>query len=434
MFKVSAKYGVSNLIKVQGACANKRMVKVMERLKIRFRVSIILAAVSCMCIAGSSYGEESPTGSYTLPLRFMPYVDVSGVYDSNFFKTTEDEDSETYINALAGLDISYGADRIDILLSAFASARLHSDYDDDDFETYGQGLRLRYGSRDSFAIDANQAFRRVTQEDTFGPEVAIGAVSPDSVLDSASTLERDIFQAGVHLGVDPTDKTELDLSYRYDFVDYTSRTLDKITTQTAGIEIASRLTDKSSGIVMARYGVQGSDGLDDSADFYNAMIGMKTTATEKLNLRAAAGHQTYDRPGDLESKDSFVFDVEASLRTSDKVTLLAGGRNGTQLSSIFRGNSAEYTTYYVGAQMQATSSIRLSANAAYREDEYFDPVDVDGELVDRTDKGMAFSVRGDYQSPSDYLSFYTLLTFDSIESPAGDYDQAKVSLGLRLQY
>ena len=398
------------------------------------RLSMVRIVAASICMVANVSGAESAPISYTLPIRITPYVDVSGVYDSNFFKDTDDEESEVFLTALAGLNLAYIGEKTDATLSAFASARRHNDYDANDFETYGQGLRLRYGSRDIFTIEAIQAFRRVTQEDTFGSEIAIGAVSPDSVLDTAASLERDIFQAAIHFGIDPSDKTELDLSYRYDFVDYTTSDIDKITTQTAGIETASRLTHKTSGLVVARYGVQDSDGLDDTADFYNVKAGFKTTTTDKLNVRAAAGFQNYNRPDDQESKESFVFDAQASLRATDKVTLLAGGRNGTQLSSLFRGNAAEYTIYYLGAQMQATTSIRLSANAAYREDEYFDPVNVDGELLDRTDKGTAFSVRGDYQSPSQYLSFYTQLTFDSIESPAGDYDQTQVKLGLRLQY
>ena len=406
----------------------------MQLRKMISRLHPILAAAACISIAANTYGEESEPVRYALPLRFMPYLELSTVYDSNFFRTPEDEESEIFINALAGLQLSYIGAQSDALASAFASARRHDEFDDDDFETIGQSLRLRYGTRDTVIIEANQAYRRVTEEDVMTSEIAIGGVSPDSALDTATSNERDIFQAGMRVGMAPTDKTQLDLSYRYDFVDYTARELDKVTTQTAGIQGALRMTDKTSGIIQTKYGIQDSDGLDDSADFINVQGGIRTESTEKLALRATAGYQRYDRQGDLDAEDSFAFAVQGTLSATDKLTLHAGGRNGTQLSSTSRGNATDYAIYYVGARLQATQAFRFSANAAYREDEYIDPVLIDGESTDRTDKGTALNLRIDYLAPSEYVSLFTQLRFESIESPTGDYDRTQISAGLRLQY
>ncbi len=399
--------------------------------KIAGIISIVACMIAAIGVSSSAYGETN----YRIPLRIIPYLDLSSVYDSNFFRSTDDEESDIFINALAGLELSYTGVQFDALATVFGSARRHADFDDADFETYGQSIRLRYGTRDTVKIEANQSFRRVTEEDTMSSEIAIGAVSPDSALDTATSAERDILQAGLRAGFDITDKTQLDLSYRYDFVDYTFRGLDKITTQTAGIEGALRITDKSSGIILTRYGLQDSDGLDDSADFIHAQAGVRTESTDKLHLRATAGYQKYNRPGDLDSEDTFVFDARASLLVTDKLSLHAGGRNGTQLSSTMRGNSAEYIILFMGGQMQPTESIRLSANLAYREDDYIDPVFIDdGNAVDRTDKGTSINLRLDYLAPSEYVTLYTQLTFDSIESPLGDYDRTQLSAGIRLQY
>ena len=395
--------------------------------------AVVTLIIAFGILAGSAIHAAAET-RYATPVRITPHVDVRGVYDSNFFRTSDNEESDIYINAQAGLSLSYIGTQTDASASVFASARRYDEFDDNDFETIGQSLRLRYGTRDTVRIEASQSYRRVTEEDTLSSEIAIGGVSPDSALDTATSAKRDILQAAMVVGIDPTEKMQLDLSYRFDFVDYSSRDLDKITTQTGGLEGAFRMTDKSSGIILARYSIQDSDGLDDSADSINTQAGVKTESTDKLTLRATAGYQRYNRPGDLSSEDTFAFDVRAVLIATDKLQFLAGSRNGTQLSAIIRGNSADYAIYYVGARMKATDSFRLSATASYREDEYIDPVIINGVPTDRTDKGTGVNLRADYLAPSRYVSLYTQLTFNAIESPTGDYDRTQISAGIRLEY
>lgn len=359
----------------------------------------------------------------------MPYADISGVSDSNFLRSENNEESETYFDALAGLTLSYNGINLNAIIAGFASARWHQDYTDADFENVGQGIRLRYGTRDTIQWEANQAYRRVTETDTFGSEVAVGNVSPDSVLDSASTSERDILQATLKAGYNPTDKSEIDASYRFDSVDYTDDSILKVTSQSALLEIASQVTDKSSGILAIEGGIQDSEAVTDDADFYSASLGLKTKGTDKLRLKAKAGFQQYNRPNG-ETEDSAVYDASASLAATDKLSLNVGARNGTQLSSLFAGNGTEYDILFAGASLKASESIRLSANASYRTDEYLDQVN--GQ--DREDTGTAFSVRADYTAPSEYLKLYLKLTQQTVESGTSEYDQTLVSLGARLQY
>jgi len=376
--------------------------------------------------------EQKPQG--TTPLRIMPYVDIKAVSDSNIDRTTTDENDEVYGQALAGLKIGYSGSSLNLLLTAFASTRAHADESDRDFDTVGQGLHLRYGTRDTILIEASQAYRQVTDTDSFGTDVAVGGVSPDSVLDVASRQERDILQAGLSIGFAPGDKSEIDVGYRFDSVDYNDSGLLKLTSHSATLEVANELTDKTAALVAVRGGIQDSDAIDDSADLYAASLGFRISGTDKLNLRATGGFQQYNRPDSDESIDSFVYNVLATLATTDKVTMNAGARNGTQLSSLFAGNGTEYMIFWLGAALQASSAVRLSVNAAYREDEYLDPILVGDALVDRTDKGTGVRLRADYQAPSDYLSLYSQVLFETVESNAADYDQTLISIGMRLQY
>jgi len=396
--------------------------------------AIVCVALTVTVLAWGQRALAQEPWLETAPVRIIPYVDVRGVYDSNIDRVPTNEEDETFADTLVGINLGYAGTSLNLLLAGFASRRWHMDETDRDFESAGQGLRLRYGSRETLLVQVNQSYRRVSDSDTFSSDVAVGGVSPDSVLDVASRQRRDILQAALMVGFDPTAKTELDASYRFDTVDYNDRGLLQLTSHTAQLEAASKATDKTATLLQVRGGIQDSDAVDDSADFYSASLGIRVRGTDKLNLRATGGFQQYNRPGDADSVDSFVYSALATLSASDKVTLRAGARNGTQLSSLFAGNGTEYMIFWLGAALQASPAVRLSLNAAYREDEYLDPVA--GMLVDRTDKGTAVRLRADYQAPSDYLSLYSEILFENVDSNARDfgYDQTRVSLGMRIQY
>jgi hypothetical protein len=160
---------------------------------------------------------------------------------------------------------------------------------------------------------------------------------------------------------------------------------------------------------------------------------VKTKGTDKLTLKATGGFQQYNRPNG-ETEDSAVFNATASLAATDKLTIQFNARNGTQLSSLFAGNGTEYAIYSTSAMIKVSPALTLSVGANYRVDDYLDPVNIGGVLVDRTDKGTGVRARAEYVAPSQNLRLYAQVVNSSIDSDASDYDQTLVSLGARLQY
>ena len=368
------------------------------------------------------------------PVVLKPYAELMGVYDDNITRASDNTIDDIYGQATAGLRLQYVGSMISLTGAGFVSRRAYHDTSRLDFTSVGQALQLQYGHRDQYEIRIRQGIRRIEDTDTHGSDTVVGNVSPDSALDVASSSERTIMQVSALVGKNVTDKSEVDASYRFDSVDYEASQLLTLRTQTAQLEAATALTDKSAVILVLRGGLQSLESLDDDADFYAAQIGVKTRSTEKLRLRAAGGFQQYNRPGDADSIDAASFDIQALLAATDKVTLRAGSRNGTQLSSSVRGNTTEFTTVFIGASLQASTALRISANAAYREDEYVDTVIINGVPTDRTDKGTSLSLRAAYQTMSEMLKVISEISYSDIDSDAGDYDQTRVSIAAQLQF
>ncbi len=397
----------------------------------RCKDCIAAGVVTCL-VATTAYVQGQQVA---LPgvWKISPYVDIRGVYDDNIDRLPENETDDFFADTTAGLRLGYSGSILDLFADGFVSRRSYNDTSEKDFTSAGQSLRLLYGSRDQVEVELTQAFRRIDDADRYGSDTVVGGVSPDSAIDAASRRERTILQASIRAGKNLTDKSEIDASYRFDSVDYRERGLLTLRTHTAQIEGATKVTDKTSALLILKGGLQDSESVDDDADFYSASLGVKTQGSDKLQLRASGGFQQYNRPNG-DDIDSFVYNLQALLALTEKLSLRVGARNGTQLSSLFAGNATEFDVVWAGAFLRVTDTVMLSANVAYREDEYLDPVVVGTNLVDRKDKATALRVRGDYRTPAELLSLYAEATYETVDSNVREYDQTQVALGFNLQF
>ncbi len=366
--------------------------------------------------------------------RMSPYADLKLVYDDNVGRVAADEQDDIFADLTAGLRLGYSGSSLRLLATGFVGNRSYDDYTDRDFSSAGQSLLMRYGARDQFELEVRQALRRIEDTDTYDTGTAVGNIDPNSVLDAASSTERTILQASVRAGKNLTDKSEMDVGYRFDSVDYEEDVAFSQQSHAAQLEAASKITDKTSALVLLTGGQQSLDDFDDEADVYSASLGIKTKGTDKLTLRATGGYQQYERSTDEDTVDSFLFGVSGGMPVTDKLSLQVGARNGTQLSSILRGNATEYQTGWVATTLHLTSELQLSAKAAYREDDYIDPVLVNGAGVNRKDEGTSLSLRADYLTPSEYLRLYADISYTDVDSNVQEYAQTRAGVGMSLQF
>jgi hypothetical protein len=362
-------------------------------------------------------------------LSLSPFLSLGGFYEDD-----RDRDEDVFLDASVGLRSGYTALDLDANALGFFSSRSYVDADDRDFEAEGGLFRLKYGDKERILLQGNLGWRRVEDIDLYGAEASVGGVSSDSVLDAVARSRRDVSQAGISAGRDLTDKLAMDLGYRFDAVDYRDDALQDLSSHLFQQETVYAFRDKTAGLVTLIGGVQEYDDFDNSAGYYAARLGVVTRRTAKVSLKAGVGAQLYDRQDDLDEESGFNFDVGTTWQTTDKVTLQAGARNGYQLSPLYEENAAEFTVFWIGGSFRLTPSIDLSANAAYRVDDYIDPVRVGETSVDREDKGFALRFRADYQMPARFMRVYTELSHEFTDSTLGDFDQTRLGIGLQLRY
>ncbi len=388
---------------------------------------LVLAAVA---VASGQPGDGIHVGQWVL----SPFVDLGGFYDSNIWQDAGKTRDDVFFDSTIGLRAGYTAFNLDGNAMGFLSSRSYADATEKDFDVAGEMLRVKYGTREQVVLELSQSFRRVEDIDVYGAEAAVGGVSPDSVMDAVTRNRRDVSQAGLSAGRNVTDKMDVDVGYRYDAVDYDDSDLLDLDSHVAQIEASHRMTDKTAGFVTLKGGLQGSDALGDSAEYQAAWLGWKTRGTDKLSWKAGGGIQRYDRPEDQGEETGFNFDASAAWLATEKVTVQGGARNGIQLSPMYEDNAAEFAIFWLGGAYRMTPTVVLSGNGAYRVDDYLDPVAFGGASVDREDKGAAVRVRADYLVPARFMKVYADVSYESVDSTVGDYDETRAGLGVQLRY
>lgn len=382
----------------------------------------------------SSAGAEPGSGLHTGPWALSPYANLRETYNSNVGKVPANKQDDFFFDSEAGLRFGYSAYEVDFSSLGYLGTRNYSDMTDQDFSIGGEVMKFKQGTHETLVIEADQTFRRTEDIDLHGSEAAVLGVSPDSVLDSSATTRRDINNIGVSAGRNLSDKMTLDIGYRFDDLNYEDPAVFDINNHIGQAEGSFRLTDKTDSLVTLLGGMQDNGVISDPANYYIGRVGLKTRGTDKVVFKGGAGVQLYERPG-ADDVTSFNYDLSAFWIATDKITVQAGGRNGTVLSSLYADNGSAYDSVWAGVSYRFIPTILLSANASYRQDDYLDPVVVSGETKDRTDKGSGLGARVDYMTPAKFLKLYAEIQYQNVESTvAPTYDETRIMLGMKLQY
>lgn len=361
-------------------------------------------------------------------ITLSPFAGVAGTHDSNIGRTSSDEESDAFLDAHLGLKLSYQARDLAVDGIGFGQQRLYADWNDLDFGAGGEALRLRYGAPERVAIDVQQSWRRVEDQDVYATITSVGGIVADAFLDANVRSRRDLWEFGAGASTRLTDKTDLRAGYLFNETDYVSTNLLDLTSHNAQLEGLYKFRAKSAGVLSLLGGVQESDELDGNATYVAARLGLQTIQTDRLFFKIGAGPQHYERP-EGGAEDRLHFDGQATWTATDKTQVMVDGRNGMQLSSVSRGNIVDYTAVRLGLSHRVNTAFALSANGTYRLDDYQDPVSSNGQMVDRRDNGATITFRADYQIPSMYMRLFAEASYETIDSTIRDYDVARATVG-----
>lgn len=408
-------------------------------IRIMNRMYTLLVALSLLATPVLAQSElQLASGDWNV----RPYAELSLAYDDNVYRTGANEVDDMYVDPKVGL--LFRTSSQDALLSLSGGAvynrREYFDEDDRSTDTYGGGLSLDYGVGEITEAQAVAGYRLVESDDTLGAVTPLRGVERGLIQDiDSSNFEREIYDAGLAIKHAFSDRTELLLGGMYTALDYDNPASIDLTGWIAQALVDHYLTDKMGVFGLVRDGSQEQDGDNQTADSLAGQVGLSFTATDKLDLRAGVGSESYSRsaPGVADKDtDNVSFSLSLQWQATDKLNVTAGGYNGSQLSSAFSDNAVEFINAFVGVGYALSSTVNVSLRGVYRQDDYVEPVTRGGLTADREDDRIQVVARVDYRPPVKNLALFAQVATEDVDSSIDliDYTRTLVSAGVGLAY
>jgi hypothetical protein len=212
-------------------------------------------------------------------LRVVPSASVKEEYNDNiFFDSSGERDS--YVTTLSpGLSLSSRTERLDLSLSGGVHWIFYSDLSELDDEDYVSRGNFSFRVTPRFRVSAGAGYRRDTRPDRF-----IETTGQEVINQS----DRQTYSAG--MGFALTDRTEADLSYGFDKIDYKDRTDLDSESHGASLTLVhdmERVFPLTKGRVGFGYARSRFEGLD--VDNYRATLGFLREVTELWSVLVDAG-------------------------------------------------------------------------------------------------------------------------------------------------
>jgi hypothetical protein len=439
---------------------------------------VLLAAGVMAITLGAVWAVDE--GIRVGPLRLSIWGEISGTYDDNVRLVVPDgeiqdrtifadedagldekEEDDIFYEGTLGLRLFRDTDSFLASLSGQYTARRYEDFDDLDNESWVEEAEIQFGDRElnKFSLALRQAYREVFDyEKAAYPD---DFTNPDTrglflAEDRTERVSRQLLDLAGILTWQISDKLGSDFSVGYGSIEYDTELLYDWTDTKGQVELDYRVTDKTSALLTGQYGVQESDALDNEPDYYVIRGGVLTRTTDKLSFKGGVGAGRYDRfrksdrdedlaDADVAEEidqeeddviDYLSFDLAGDWDLSQRTKLQIIGRNAVQPAAQYDDNAKLVTVASIGLSHRLFERFRLAATISYRNDDYEDLVEVDEDVfVDQKDTIWGGQLRLDYERPNGYFNVYAEAKYEDRETtiPNEDYDQIRLSIGLRVQ-
>lgn len=403
----------------------------------RHALGVLILAMG-ISSAGAQMTDMQASGDW----KVRPYAEASVVFDDNVYRAGANEVDDVYFDPKVGLLFRSSADEAQVMVSGglLYNRREYMDEDERSTDSYGAGLSLDYGVGEITEAQAVAGYRVIETEDTLGSVAPLRGVERGLIQDiDSSAIEREVMEGGAALKRGLTERTELLLGAMYTSVDYDAAASLDLSGWVAQGLVDYAVTDKLGVFGLARAGSQEQDGDNQTADSLTGQLGVQLALSDKLSLRAGAGVESYSRslPGQADvDTDNASLSLSLDWQATDKLSLSAGGYNGTQLSSAFTDNAVEFINALVSATYMVSENINVSLRGVYRQDDYVEPVSRGGLSADREDDRIQIVGRVDYRPPIDNLNLFAQVSTEDVDSSidAIDYSRTLIAAGLGLAY
>ncbi len=324
-----------------------------------------------------------------------PSIEGSITHDDNIWRAPDDwtipgrreVESDIFYALKLQLSLVRHSDAIRTRLDGWHRIQRYQDIDERDTDELGARFMVVTGSRENLRTGLSLRYAAVDHYDR-GPiahDLATDAsevepLSDPTLQDRVSLGKRNVYEAGIDLGRNLTDKTLLDMRFRLHGVQYDDTEpfpslllkMNDRTTYTLAAEAGCRVTDKTTLFVTADGALHDSDAYDSDALRLGLRAGVATVSTDKLEFRGAIGVNRYEYeafPDDVTRGQPGAFSPDRGRpqsRSDERMAGELGARWRPAERWLFRATA--FTGYRPAVQYggNATFDIAGQVNAGYR--------------------------------------------------------------------
>lgn len=401
-------------------------------------IRVILSTVVCIPVMACIAAAEPGDGIRIDTLTIVPFLDLTGKYDSNVYQTDDNTKDDFIGEGDVGMALANKTEMLDLGGRLWGQIRRYADHDDKNADDWGESLGMVLGKRDMVALALYEKYAQLDDYDRTPGSVDsmnLDEVALELTGDRSEKAKRDVLNLDAGLGKAFTDKVEADVVYKYYNVDYADNDYYNWNENRVKADTRYLITDKTAGLLVGVYGVQDSDGFSDDSELGIARLGLEHKLTVKTQLRAEAGYEYYDSGiSGSENKNIFNYALNGSWAATEKLTLRVVGKNGIYPSSMYDNNIKEVTAMSLGGYYAMTKAVQLAVSGSYSEDDYQEKVQVGDEWKDDNAKHYGAQFRMDYNPPVRFFNVYAAVSYLTTDSSIEDYNQWKAAVGLQMRY
>lgn len=374
-----------------------------------------------------------------------PYVDTAVNFDSNpGLAPGGQEQSDFFLDVTPGVNVTRTNEMLRLEALVWGRVRRYEKLTISNTDDWSETLRLGWGRQESWCLQLHERYARVTDiyirtADAGGEGPGGPAINALGVLDRYERVEQGLLNGGGGLTGPLTDKTTLDAEYEYKRVNYLAQDLLSFNEHSSTVEVANKVTGKSSTLLVFEYDQMENNSLSNPARYYAARAGWRFQSTTKSAFQGSAGYWTItvDDPAapDQSSRDGFAYDVRWYWQAAPNLTTSLDARNEMELAPDSPQNSQLVNRISGYVRYSPTKRLSCTLLGGYRHADYTLAVEGTGNtLVNRVVQGVHGGLRGDYLLLAWLKAYGEVWQDDVKDNVLGNYVETRVTLGLKMEY
>lgn len=381
--------------------------------------------------AGTGMGEGIKINE---SLALKPFAEGNITHDSNI-QRSKNAESDVFWQYAIGTKLSKETDTIEFDSSVWWSQRMYDKFSDQDADRLGAAAYVR-GESDKTFGSVTLDYKQV---DDYDQAPAFGSVPTgfegtlDRLFDRSVSEKRALMDFSGGFGYKMSDDTSMLLAARYYDVNYDNANILSWSEVAGGLELATRMTDKTAGYADFQVGVLDGDAVETYGDTmrYVARIGVKNSLTDKSSLRLGVGVEQFSYGDESETQPSI--DAVANWQATEKVGVFAFGRNEIQPTGS-NTNLQNSLRSGIGARWAATEKLSCVLSGGIMHNAYIT------SNTPNNDKPSSLlevvTLRASYNALAglDVFAAGEFTNADQDSYIGDDYDRFRASLGLLYRF